>query len=151
MRISECNTKLNDTYLYYGSHGSEYKQKQAAQDRNAEVQSVSNYVERTVAKSKKNAYKNDHWDLVDKAEKDARFIATVKDDALPAELKGKSKEEIIKAVAGKSAERGKIQKEIEELSRKRQEYIDTEMKKREIRIPTILEKRLRNQFWSGQK
>ncbi|MDN5395639.1 MAG: VWA domain-containing protein [Chryseobacterium sp.] len=130
VRISECNTKLNDTYLYYGSHGSEYKQKQAAQDRNAEVQSVSNYVERTVAKSKKNAYKNDHWDLVDKAEKDAGFIATVKDDALPAELKGKSKEEIIKAVAGKSAERGKIQKEIEELSRKRQEYIDTEMKKR---------------------
>lgn len=130
VRISECNTKLNDTYIYYGSHGSEYKLKQVAQDRNAEVQSVSNYVERTVAKSKKNAYKNDHWDLVDKAEKDAGFIATVKDDALPAELKGKSKEEIKKAIATKSAERGKIQKEIEELSRKRQEYIDAEMKKR---------------------
>jgi hypothetical protein len=67
---------------------------------------------------------------VDKAESDAGFIATVKDDALPAELKGKSKEEIKKAVAVKSAEREKIQKEIEELSRKRQEYIDTEMKKR---------------------
>ncbi|MDQ0780624.1 VWA domain-containing protein [Chryseobacterium sp. W4I1] len=130
VRISECNTKLNDTYIYYGSHGSEYKLKQAAQDRNAEVQSVSNYVERTVAKSRKNAYNNDHWDLVDKAEKDASFISTVKDDALPSELKGKSKEEIKKAVAIKSAERGKIQKEIEELSRKRQEYIDTEMKKR---------------------
>ncbi|KMQ60196.1 von Willebrand factor type A [Chryseobacterium angstadtii] len=130
VRISECNTKLNDTYIYYGSHGSEYKLKQAAQDKNAEVQSVSNYVERTVAKSKKNAYKNDHWDLVDKAEKDAGFIATVKDDALPAELKGKSKEEIKKAVAVKSTERGKIQKEIEELSGKRQKYIDAEMKKR---------------------
>lgn len=130
VRISECNAKLNNTYIYYGSHGSEYKLKQAAQDKNAEVQSVSNYVERTVAKSKKNAYKNDHWDLVDKAEKDAGFIATVKDDALPAELKGKSKEELKKVVAVKSAERGKIQKEIEELSRKRQEYIDAEMKKR---------------------
>ncbi|KMQ60736.1 von Willebrand factor type A [Chryseobacterium sp. BLS98] len=130
VRISECNTKLNDTYIFYGSHGSEYKLKQAAQDRNAEVQSVSNYVERTVAKSKKNAYKNDHWDLVDKAEKDAGFIATVKEDSLPAELKGKSTEEIKKAVAVKSAERGKIQKEIEELSKKRQNYIDAEMKKR---------------------
>ncbi|MCT2406825.1 VWA domain-containing protein [Chryseobacterium antibioticum] len=130
VRISECNTKLNDTYIYYGNHGSEYKLKQVTQDRNAEVQSVSNYVERTVAKSKKNAYKNDHWDLVDKAEKDADFIASVKDDALPAELKGKSKEEIKKAIAVKSTERGKIQKEIEELSRKRQEYIDSEMKKR---------------------
>ncbi|MGG5210180.1 vWA domain-containing protein [Chryseobacterium sp. MIQD13] len=130
VRISECNTKLNDTYIYYGSHGSEYKLKQAAQDKNAEVQSVSNYVERTVAKSKKNAYKNDHWDLVDKAEKDADFITTVKEDALPAELKGKNKEEIKKAVAAKSAERGKIQKEIEELSKKRQSFIDAEMKKR---------------------
>ncbi|MDP9960800.1 vWA domain-containing protein [Chryseobacterium lathyri] len=129
IKISECNTKLNDTYIYYGSHGSEYKLKQVTQDRNAEVQSVSNYVERTVAKSKKNAYKNDHWDLVDKAENDAGFIATVKDDALPAELKGKSKEEIKKVVAAKSAERGKIQKEIDELSRKRQEYIDANIKK----------------------
>ncbi|MDR6920748.1 VWA domain-containing protein [Chryseobacterium sp. 2987] len=130
VRISECNSRLNSTYIYYGSHGSEYKNKQIMQDKNAEVQSAANFVERTVAKSKKNAYKNDHWDLVDKAEKDAGFISSVKEEELPAELKGKSKEEIKKAVAAKSAERGKIQKEIEELSRKRQEYIDAEMKKR---------------------
>lgn len=130
IRISECNTKLNDTYIYYGSHGSDYKVKQAAQDRNAEAQSVSNAVERTVAKSKKNAYKNDHWDLVDRAEKDANFMSSVKEEELPKELKGKSKEEITKAVAAKSAEREKIQKEIEELSKKRQNYIDEEMKKR---------------------
>ncbi|KPE49273.1 hypothetical protein AOB46_20875 [Chryseobacterium indologenes] len=130
VRISECNSRLNSTYIYYGSHGSEYKNKQVMQDRNAEVQSAANFVERTVAKSKRNAYKNDHWDLVDKAEKDAGFISSVKEEELPAELKGKSKEEIKKAVAVKSAERGKIQKEIEELSRKRQEYIDAEMKKR---------------------
>ncbi|MCA6068358.1 VWA domain-containing protein [Chryseobacterium sp. RG1] len=130
IRISECNTKLNDTYIYYGSHGSEYKVKQAAQDRNAEAQSVSNAVERTVAKSKKNAYKNDHWDLVDRAEKDANFMSSVKEEELPKELKGKSKEEITKAVAAKSAEREKIQREIEELSKKRQTFIDEEMKKR---------------------
>jgi hypothetical protein len=130
VRISECNTKLNDTYIYYGSRGSEFKNKQVAQDKNAEIQSVSNAVERTVAKSKKNAYKNDHWDLVDRAEKDGNFMATVKAEELPAELKGKSKEEIKKTVARKSAERDKIQKEIEVLSKKRQDFIDTEMKKR---------------------
>jgi hypothetical protein len=53
IRISECNAKLNDTYMYYGSHGSEFKAKQMLQDKNAEVQSASNAVERTVAKSKK--------------------------------------------------------------------------------------------------
>jgi hypothetical protein len=129
-RISECNAKLNDTYIYYGNRGSEYKLKQIAQDKNAEIQSVSNLVERTVSKSKKNAYKNEHWDLVDKAEKDAGFIAAVKESELPDELKGKSKEEIKKAIASKSAERNKIQSEIEELSKKRQAYIDGEMKKR---------------------
>ncbi|MDH6252931.1 hypothetical protein M2347_002658 [Chryseobacterium sp. H1D6B] len=130
IRISECNEKLNNTYIYYGSRGSEYKSKQIIQDKNAEVQSFSNAVERTVAKSRKNAYNNEHWDLVDKAEKDAGFISTVKQEELPAELKGKSKEEIQKAIALKSSERSKIQKEIEELSKKRQNYIDTEMKKR---------------------
>ncbi|MGR3854244.1 VWA domain-containing protein [Chryseobacterium indologenes] len=129
-RISECNARLNDTYIYYGNHGSEYRLKQITQDKNAEAQSASNLVERTVAKSKKNAYKNDHWDLVDKAEKDAGFIASVKESELPAELKGKSKEEIQKTIAAKSAARDTIQKEIEELSKKRQTYIDSEMKKR---------------------
>ncbi|OCA76589.1 hypothetical protein BBH99_02430 [Chryseobacterium contaminans] len=130
IRISECNSKLNDTYIYYGNHGSEYKMKQITQDKNAEVQSVSNLVERTVSKSKKNAYKNEHWDLVDKAEKDDSFITNMKPSELPDELKGKSKEEIKKAVSMKSAEREKIQREIEELSKKRQSYIDAEMKKR---------------------
>lgn len=130
IRISECNSKLNDTYIYYGNRGSEYKMKQITQDKNAEVQSVSNLVERTVSKSKKNAYKNEHWDLIDKAEKDDSFIANMKASELPAELKGKNKEEIKKAVSIKSAEREKIQREIEELSKKRQTYIDNEMKKR---------------------
>lgn len=130
IRVSECNAKLNDTYIYYGNHGSEYRLKQITQDKNAEAQSASNLVERAVAKSKKNAYKNDHWDLVDKAEKDAGFIANVKESELPAELKGKTKEEIKKTIAAKSEARDKIQKEIEELSKKRQTYIDSEMKKR---------------------
>lgn len=130
IRISECNTRLNDTYMYYGSQGAEYKVKQVAQDQNAKAQSAAIAAERTVAKSKKNAYKNDHWDLVDRAEKDAGFMSTVKEEELPQELKGKSKEEIQKAVAAKSAEREKIQKEIEELSKKRQNFIDAEMKKR---------------------
>ncbi|MCU7613167.1 VWA domain-containing protein [Chryseobacterium sp. GMJ5] len=130
LKISEYNLKLNDTYISYGIRGSEYKSKQVTQDSNAEMQSVSNAVERTVSKSKKNAYKNDHWDLVDKAEKDMGYIATIKQEELPSELKGKSKEEIKKIVALKSEDRKKIQQEIESLAKKRQDFIDGEMKKR---------------------
>ncbi|MCW3161283.1 vWA domain-containing protein [Chryseobacterium oryctis] len=130
IKISECNAKLNDTYIYYGNRGAEYKNKQTAQDKNAEIQSVSNAVERTVAKSKKNAYKNDHWDLVDKAEKDKSYISNIKQEELPSELKGKTNVEIQKIIAQKASEREKIQKEIEELSKKRQDYIDSEMRKK---------------------
>lgn len=130
IKISQYNSQLNDTYISYGSRGSEMKSKQALQDVNAESQSASNAVERAVSKSKKNAYKNDHWDLVDKVEKDKSYISSIREEELPSELKGKSKEEINKIVAQKSVDRDKIQKEIEVLAKQRQAYIDAEMKKR---------------------
>jgi hypothetical protein len=130
VKISQYNSKLNDTYISYGSRGSEMKSKQTTQDSNAEMQSASNAVERAVSKSKKNAYKNDHWDLVDKVEKDKSYISTIREEELPSELKGKSKDEINKIVAKKSADRDKIQREIEVLAKQRQSFIDSEMKKR---------------------
>lgn len=130
VKISQYNSKLNDTYISYGRRGSEMKNKQTTQDSNAETQSASNAVERAVSKSKKNAYKNDHWDLVDKVEKDKSYISSIKEEELPSELKGKSKDEIQKIVTQKSADRDKIQKEIEVLAKKRQEFIDIETKKR---------------------
>jgi hypothetical protein len=130
VKIAQYNSQLNDTYISYGSRGSEMKMKQTTQDSNAEMQSASNAVERAVSKSKKNAYKNDHWDLVDKVEKDKSYISSIREEELPSELKGKSKAEINKIVAQKSADRDKIQKEIEVLAKQRQSFIDSEMKKR---------------------
>lgn len=129
-RIDECNGLLNDTYIGYGSKGYEKKAMQLQQDANAESVSVSNKVERAVSKSKKSAYNNATWDLVDRAEKDKNYISTIKDEELPSEFKGKSKEEIQKIVAKKTEDRAKIQKEIEVLSKNRQNYIDAEMKKK---------------------
>ena len=130
IRISECNVKLNDTYIGYGSRGYEKKSAQVMQDVNAESLSKANAVERTVTKSKKQAYRADSWDMVDKAESDKDFIKNVKQEELPQELKGKSKEEIANYIAEKSKERSRLQKEISELGIKRQNYIDAEMKKR---------------------
>ncbi len=129
-KISECNVKLNDTYIGYGTIGHNKKSMQAVQDYNAESMSKSNAVERAVTKSKKEAYRNDSWDLVDKTENDKEYINKIKNEDLPAELKGKSKAEIAKIVEQKTKERAALQKEISELAIKRQEFIDTEMKKR---------------------
>ena len=130
IRISECNVKLNDTYIGYGRQGYHKKEAQALQDANAKKMSAANAAERTVSKSQKSAYSNTSWDLVDRAESDKEFIKNVKQEELPSELKGKSKIEIEKIIAKKSEERNKIQKEITELAKKRQDYIDAEMKKR---------------------
>ncbi|MDN3675254.1 vWA domain-containing protein [Flavobacterium branchiarum] len=126
--ITKCNEKINKTYIGYGSKGSEKKMNQEVQDRNAQGVSVSNYAERAVSKSKA-AYKNDSWDLVDKVKDDATAISKIKKEELPKEFQNKSAAELKVIVAQKTKERETIQKEIGELAKKRQQYIDTEAKK----------------------
>ncbi len=127
-RISQCNEKLNATYIAYGSMAESKKLNQAAQDKNAATVSSSNYAERVVSKSKA-VYKNDSWDLVDKAKTDSKALAKVKKEELPAELKDKSEAELKVIVDQKAKEREVIQKEITDLAKQRQSYIDAELKK----------------------
>jgi hypothetical protein len=128
VRISECNTRINTTYISYGSKGYEKKMNQEAQDQNAQGVSSANYAERAVSKSKA-AYKNDSWDLVDKVKDDKEAISKIKKEELPKELQNKSKDEIKVIIDKKTKEREAIQKEIAELANKRQDYIDVESKK----------------------
>lgn len=127
-KISKCNEKINATYISYGREGEMKKMNQAAQDKNAESVSYANMTERVVSKSK-GAYRNDSWDLVDKVKEDKNAIANLKKEELPKELQGKSKAEIEAYVMQKAKEREAIQKEISDLAKKRQEYIDAEAKK----------------------
>jgi hypothetical protein len=126
--ITKCDEKINKTYINYGSKGAEKKMNQVIQDQNAKKVSNANYTNRAVSKSKA-VYKNESWDLVDKAKQDPNVISKIKKEELPAELKDKSEEEIKTIVAEKTKERETIQKEISVLAKKRQEYIDVEAKK----------------------
>lgn len=126
--ISKCNVKLNNTYIGYGSKGEAKKSAQTTQDSNAEHLSKANMVERAVTKSSK-AYKNADWDIVDAVSEDKMDITKLKEEELPAELKGKTAAEKEAFVAQKSEERTKIQKTLSELAVKRQSYIDAENKK----------------------
>ncbi|MGO4772686.1 VWA domain-containing protein [Flavobacterium sp. W22_SRS_FK3] len=127
-QITKCNEKINTTYIGYGSKGASKKRNQEMQDKNARGVSVANYAERAVSKSKA-VYKNESWDLVDKVKDDAAAISKIKKEELPAELQNKSTEELKTIVAQKSKERETIQKEIGELGKKRQQFIDNEIKK----------------------
>lgn len=124
-RISSCNQRLNDTYISYGQLGYEKQANQVTQDRNAASISKANSAERIVSKSK-SVYKNSSWDLVDMVKDDGAALDKIKEEELPAELQGKSKDEIKQLITQKEKERSNIQKEITELAKKRQEYIDNQ-------------------------
>ncbi len=121
-RIAKLNTRLNDTYVSYGRLGREKKQNQARQDANAGSISKVNAVKRSVSKAS-HVYKNESWDLVDAAEQEDFEIAKVKEEALPAAMKGMSDKEKVQYVDTKKKEREQIQKEIIELNKKREAYV----------------------------
>lgn len=121
-RIDECNERLNDTYIYYGKSGAYKKEAQVAQDKNAESYGQANKVERAVSKSS-HAYDNSSWDLVDAAKDNEKAITQAKEDELPKEMRGMSDDQRKAYVNQKSEERRKIQMEIQELNKKRQQYI----------------------------
>jgi hypothetical protein len=127
-KISKCNERINTTYISYGAKGVSKKRNQEMQDKNAQGVSSANYAERAVSKSKA-VYKNESWDLVDKVKDDAKAISKIKKEELPTELQNKSNAELEVLVSQKTKERESIQKEIGELGKKRQQYIDTEAKK----------------------
>jgi von Willebrand factor type A domain len=126
--ISRCNVRINSTYISYGSRGYEKKMSQEKEDSNARGVSSANYAERAVSKSKA-VYKNDSWDLVDKMKDDKDAVLKVKKEELPKEYQNKTATELKTIVAEKTKEREMIQKEIGDLAKKRQAYIDTEAKK----------------------
>jgi hypothetical protein len=122
-KIDSLNTRLNGTYIYYGSQGKMKCELQAVQDVNANSISKENKVERSVTKSS-SFYRNDSWDLVDKANGDyQKAIQEVDAKTLPAEMQIMTEAERVTYLKQKAEERTKIQLEINELSKKRQEYI----------------------------
>jgi hypothetical protein len=127
-RIIECNERLNRTYVGYGHEGESKKDRQVAQDRNAQSYGAANMAKRAAAKSK-TAYKNEDWDLVDAAAADEKFVEKLDDDALPAEWKGKSKAQIAQEIERLKAEREAVRRELADLEKQMAAYIAEETKK----------------------
>ena len=119
--IVALNTSLNKTYIGYGSKGQEKLQNQIVQESNAAFYGSANVRQRAFFKSKKQ-YNNAGWDLVDKYKEDNSIVFIIKDDELPAELKGKSEEEIEIYIEAKQKERTKIKTELKKLEEKAKIY-----------------------------
>lgn len=127
-QIITANDSLNKTYVGYGVDGFYRFQKQAEEDNNAKSQGFAVMSERAGAKSNAN-YMNYSWDLVDGVKFGKVSLDSIRAQDLPAELKNKSKEEQLKYIQAKTAERTKYQNQINELSKKREDYIEEALKK----------------------
>lgn len=133
-KIRAYNDSLNGTYVGYGVKGASKKNAQVTEDMNATSQSAGVFTERAIVKSKK-VYNNESWDLVDASESDSLIFKKIKQDELPAELKGKSETEIKAYVEKQKVKRENYQKVIGELSVEREKFI-TEAKKSEKETDT---------------
>ncbi len=125
--IIKLNSQLNNTYISYGALGSKKKAQQSMQDSNAAEMEEAVVVKRAVSKSSR-LYNNSSWDLVDAIEDEDFEVSELKEKDLPQELKGKSKKEITVYLESKKSEREKIQKQIQELNKKREAYITKNQK-----------------------
>jgi hypothetical protein len=125
--IYSLNEKLNATYIAYGSQGLKKKAMQMEQDQNASSYGQANAVKRVVSKSS-HAYKNTSWDVVDAA-KDKNFkLAEIREEELPAEMKGMTPVQKQDFVNKKTKERDEITQKIAALNLKREQYIAQQQK-----------------------
>jgi len=128
--LARLGAELNKTYVAYGAAPAREQavKRQEAQDANAAGLSSSAAADRAAFKGK-GQYNNVGWDLVDACNRSGVKIEDVKEDQLPENLRKMSVEERKKYVAEKTAEREKIQAEINKLSSERGKYIAAEQQK----------------------
>lgn len=128
--IQRLGAEYNSTVIPVGRSGAEEKDRMAVQDEKIAAAPAASgaSIERAVAKNTEQYSESNEWDLTTIFSK-KKTVTSVKREELPAELKGKSEKEIETYAKQKSEKRGKIQARIDELSRKRNEYLSRESAK----------------------
>jgi hypothetical protein len=126
-KIAQLNTRLNDTYLEYGTRGKEKKANQVMQDANAGRYGQENTVKRTLSKST-HIYKNSTWDLVDAAAEKDFDVEKIKTEELPEAMQSMDKGQKTQYIAAKKAERDQIKAEIGRLNAQREAYLAKQQK-----------------------
>ena len=117
--------KLNTTYVNFTASGAKKKARQARADKEAAALGFGGMAR---AKAKASTlYKNAEWDLVDAAEEAPEALSALAgqaDSAKPPEVRGLNEKELSALVRSKKKERKAIQSEIQELSRKREAFLE---------------------------
>lgn len=123
------NTKLNGTYIGYGTMGFANTMRQQEVDKLNFSASNGAGMQRVNAKAMSNAYNNASWDLVDAMQADSMYFKKIDKKTLPDSLKNKTPEQLQQYVKQKTAERNAIQQLIISVNADRSKYIAAEKAK----------------------
>ncbi len=122
-KLQDLGVRLNKTYAWYGEIGKARRANQLAQDKNA-IQLGAGVAAARVESKTKNFYRMKEACLVDRCLADPKFdVAKVLEKDLPENLKKMKPEERVKYIDELKQKRLSIQKEIAELSKKRDAYL----------------------------
>ncbi len=121
-QINDLGSVLNKTYIHYGNQGSLQMENMTTQDNNASSYSVSNSVSRVITKSS-SFYDNSSWDLVDAYKNNAVEVKAIDRKNLPESLKKMTDAELEGYIKKQTKKREDIQKQINDLSKKRELYL----------------------------
>ena len=144
--IIALGKQLNHTYVNYGSR-TKRKAKTAniyRQDANSKSLSKASYVERNLVKAKKQ-YAPVSADMVSAYMRNSNSIKKIKREYLPDSFRGKSNKEIEKIIRKKEKSRIALQKKINILERKRAKYLTKKRINEGQNLGSAIIKSIRNQ------
>lgn len=128
-KIIELQQRIDKTVLPYGSRQEQDELRAKMDTRAAAPAAVQVDNSKFYAKRSAKELVTGGGDLLDDVRNKVRNVEDIKDDELPAELKGKSAAEIKQVVADRTAEREKLEADMAGLVRQRDDYVAAEMKK----------------------
>jgi hypothetical protein len=128
-KLAELSAKVNTTYVSYGKKGKLSMERQSKQDANASSLNPAAAAQRSSAKAS-GLYNNATWDLVDASKAKDFDVTKVKTEDLPEPMRKMTDDQKKAYIADQAAKRVEIQKEIQDLSKKRDAYVKAEMAKK---------------------
>lgn len=141
--LARLSRDLNSTYVAYGDEGGRMAATQAENDSDAETRAPAAAAERAASKAG-GLYRNERWDLVDADKSGSVKLEAMKPAELPEDLRGKTVEEQRAYLDQKGKDRDQIQKKIFDLSKKREDYVQNELKKSGSKSSSAFDEKVRS-------
>ncbi|GAB4093741.1 vWA domain-containing protein [Flaviaesturariibacter terrae] len=124
------NEKFNGTMVGFGTRGAAAMQEVVVTDGLNLRHNKASAAARTAVKGKSALYNNSSWEMVDAYEADTGFYRRVDRGTLPDSLRTKTDAQLKVVLETKRAERNKVRGDIADISRKREEWLADERKRR---------------------